>query len=160
MNAQTALSATNLETRGFSPGSTLPSRQSAIVGVPGVLSREFEDNKNGADFSTPPLLSAIWSVYSDHGSSKATLVGMTGFEPATSSSRTTRATKLRHIPLFSQRNNTVHARLDGTKSSDLLHLWDGLAGIQQALRVQDVLQLPLDLKHCGGLFPGEPLTLD
>ncbi len=28
------------------------------------------------------------------------LVGMTGFEPATSSSRTTRATKLRHIPML------------------------------------------------------------
>ena len=27
-------------------------------------------------------------------------VGMTGFEPATSSSRTTRATKLRHIPML------------------------------------------------------------
>ena len=28
-----------------------------------------------------------------------TLVGVTGFEPAASSSRTTRATKLRHTPL-------------------------------------------------------------
>ena len=28
------------------------------------------------------------------------MVGVTGFEPAASSSRTTRATKLRHTPLF------------------------------------------------------------
>jgi site-specific DNA recombinase len=38
---------------------------------------------------------------SDHwvsGSSKAIMVGLTGFEPAASSSRTTRATKLRHSP--------------------------------------------------------------
>ena len=34
------------------------------------------------------------------------LVGMTGFEPATSSSRTTRATKLRHIPIRCKSNFT------------------------------------------------------
>ena len=33
------------------------------------------------------------------------LVGMTGFEPATSSSRTTRATKLRHIPIRCFKSN-------------------------------------------------------
>ena len=38
-----------------------------------------------------------WGFH-DVGSSVYSMVGMTGFEPATSSSRTTRATKLRHIP--------------------------------------------------------------
>ncbi len=39
------------------------------------------------------------------------LVGITGFEPATSSSRTKRATKLRHIPvhwMISTRDTLVH----------------------------------------------------
>ncbi len=34
------------------------------------------------------------------------LVGMTGFEPATSSSRTKRATKLRYIPIRCKSNFT------------------------------------------------------
>ncbi len=38
------------------------------------------------------------AVFLDGGSSKTLMVGVTGFEPATSSSRTTRATKLRHTP--------------------------------------------------------------
>jgi site-specific DNA recombinase len=37
-------------------------------------------------------------VFSALGSSKTNMVGVTGFEPATSSSRTKRATKLRHTP--------------------------------------------------------------
>jgi site-specific DNA recombinase len=45
--------------------------------------------------SSVALLADVWSV----GSSKATVVGLTGFEPAASSSRTKRATKLRHSPL-------------------------------------------------------------
>ncbi len=36
--------------------------------------------------------------FSDLGSIRSKMVGVTGFEPATSSSRTTRATKLRHTP--------------------------------------------------------------
>ena len=35
------------------------------------------------------------------------LVGMTGLEPAASSSRTKRATGLRYIPLYQDRENTV-----------------------------------------------------
>lgn len=87
-------------------GSTQSSEQGAILAVSGVLSDQFPDTKNGADFSTPSLLFQLKSVYSNHGSNKATLVGMTGFEPATSSSRTTRATKLRHIPIRCKSNFT------------------------------------------------------
>ncbi len=64
-----------------------------------VLERQFDGNKNGPDFSEPPLFLNLMSVYSNRDSNKATLVGVTGFEPAASSSRTTRATKLRHTPL-------------------------------------------------------------
>ena len=43
-----------------------------------------------------------WGFH-DVGLSVYSMVGMTGFEPATSSSRTTRATKLRHIPVLTCR---------------------------------------------------------
>lgn len=79
--------------------STGSSRETANVGPMDDDSTEAEANKNGADFSTPPLVFNLASVYSNHGSNRATLVGMTGFEPATSSSRTKRATKLRYIPI-------------------------------------------------------------
>ena len=42
---------------------------------------------------------SLTDALSVSGSSKTTLVGVTGFEPATSSSRTKRATKLRHTPI-------------------------------------------------------------
>ena len=42
--------------------------------------------------------------------SKPHLVGVTGFEPATSSSRTTRATKLRHTPWLRTIHLMVSAR--------------------------------------------------
>ncbi|GAB3275745.1 recombinase family protein [Sinomonas notoginsengisoli] len=57
--------------------------QKAFDGLSGGLERRFQDTKNGADFSTPSLLFNLGSVYSNHGSNKATLVGLTGFEPAT-----------------------------------------------------------------------------
>ena len=53
--------------------------------------RSISGQQNGADFSTPSLLLELKWIYSNHGSNKATRVGITGFEPATSSSRTTRA---------------------------------------------------------------------
>ncbi|WP_138443007.1 recombinase family protein [Sinomonas susongensis] len=55
----------------------------AKTGVSATLERQFVGNKKGADFSTPSLLFNLASIYSNHGSNKATLVGLTGFEPAT-----------------------------------------------------------------------------
>ncbi|WP_431230429.1 recombinase family protein [Paenarthrobacter nicotinovorans] len=54
-----------------------------ISGISGVLVGQFSGNKNGADSSTPPLFFELKSVYSNDGSNKATMVGLTGFEPAT-----------------------------------------------------------------------------
>ena len=50
------------------------------------------------------------------------LVGMTGFEPATSSSRTTRATKLRHIPIRCKSNFTRIA--DAGPGCEIGGRWD------------------------------------
>jgi hypothetical protein len=45
--------------------------------------RPFQGNKNGADFSTPSLLFNLALLNSNHGSNRTTMVGLTGFEPAT-----------------------------------------------------------------------------
>ncbi len=60
------------------------------------VQRPLAGNKNGADLSTP---SPIFIV-----------VGVTGFEPAASSSRTTRATKLRHTPIRCPAQNFFKVR--------------------------------------------------
>lgn len=104
--AQTAFRSSKTPRAVSVPGSSQSSQIGPFLGDSGVLARQFPDIKNGADFSTPSLLFKLKSVYSNHGSNKATLVGMTGFEPATSSSRTTRATKLRHIPIRCKSNFT------------------------------------------------------
>ncbi len=48
------------------------------------------------------------------------MVGVTGFEPAASSSRTTRATKLRYTPMFSA-GRFLSARREGT-GAEMLQL--------------------------------------
>lgn len=57
--------------------------QTAPDGHVDARERRSQGNKNGADFSTPSLLFNLASIYSNHDSNKATLVGLTGFEPAT-----------------------------------------------------------------------------
>ncbi len=44
------------------------------------------------------LIDALARILADVGSSTAVMVGVAGFEPTASSSRTKRATKLRHTP--------------------------------------------------------------
>jgi len=54
------------------------------------------------DVITEPSLSYLADLFVDDwvsGSNRSTVVGLTGFEPAASSSRTRRATKLRHSPM-------------------------------------------------------------
>lgn len=96
--AQAAFSGLKTASNDSSRVSTPSSQNGPILTVSDILNGQPQGNKNGADFSTPSLLLELKWIYSNHGSNKATLVGITGFEPATSSSRTTRATKLRHIP--------------------------------------------------------------
>ena len=99
MAAQAAFRASVVTETAPGPTSTRSSRQAPISDVLTHPGRAGADMRNAPDFSGAPLFVSFGSIYLDHGSSKATLVGMTGFEPATSSSRTTRATKLRHIPM-------------------------------------------------------------
>ena len=98
MAAQAAFRSSVVTETASGPTSTPSSRQASISDVLTRPGRIDADMRNAPDFSGAPLSVSLGSIYLDHGSSKATLVGMTGFEPATSSSRTTRATKLRHIP--------------------------------------------------------------
>ncbi|GAA1344228.1 hypothetical protein GCM10009611_19050 [Arthrobacter roseus] len=99
MAAQTAFSGLKTASNDSSQVSTSSSQNGPFLTVSDILNGQSQGNKNGADFSTPSPLYSLKSVYLNHGSNKATLVGVTGFEPATSSSRTTRATKLRHTPI-------------------------------------------------------------
>ncbi len=99
MAAQMAFRSSVVDEAASRPTSTPSSRQTPISDVLTRPGRGEADMRNAPDFSGAPLSVSLGSIYLDHGSSKATLVGMTGFEPATSSSRTTRATKLRHIPM-------------------------------------------------------------
>ena len=46
------------------------------------------------------------------------VVGVTGFEPAASSSRTKRATKLRHTPWLTRPCSDLANRLEAAKSED------------------------------------------
>ena len=78
--------------RAFARTATASGRQ--------VVSADPETKKSASEDTdrndkTVLLEQAFWAL----GSSKPVLVGVTGFEPATSSSRTKRATKLRHTPL-------------------------------------------------------------
>ena len=100
MAAQMAFRSSVVDEAASRPTSTPSSRQTPISDVLTRPGRGEADMRNAPDFSGAPLSVSLGSIYLDHGSSKATLVGMTGFEPATSSSRTTRATKLRHIPML------------------------------------------------------------
>ncbi|WP_284979487.1 recombinase family protein [Arthrobacter sp. fls2-241-R2A-200] len=81
--AQAAYRSTKSSRAVLVPGSAQSPEIGAVLGVSGVLTGQFLDTKNGADFSTPSLLFKLKSIYSNHGSNKATLVGLTGFEPAT-----------------------------------------------------------------------------
>jgi site-specific DNA recombinase len=67
-----------------------------------VTRTDLRTTKRGSDDRvTEPSRFSEAVQLADHwvsGSSKTAMVGLTGFEPAASSSRTTRATKLRHSP--------------------------------------------------------------
>ncbi len=99
MAAQAAFRSSDVTDTASGPTSTPSSRQAPILDVLACPGCGGADTRNAPDFSGAPLSVSLGSIYLDHGSSRSTLVGMTGFEPATSSSRTTRATKLRHIPM-------------------------------------------------------------
>ena len=62
-------------------------------------------------------------------------VGVTGFEPATSSSRTKRATKLRHTPV--ERLPSLRVRGPGLQNGFPVRL-DGPVGYATAVRVSSV----------------------
>ena len=59
------------------------------------IARGPADESRSSGYNQAVVLADVFSAL---GSSKTNMVGVTGFEPATSSSRTKRATKLRHTP--------------------------------------------------------------
>ena len=74
-----------------------------------------------------------------HGQAQAEMVGMTGFEPATSCSQSRRATKLRHIPTAIQQQNYTRSypkHADFARSS------------LQAFKRDDELGISPMLKRC------------
>ena len=94
------------------------------------------------------------------------LVGVTGFEPATSSSRTTRATKLRHTPIGPE------AEVESSPSRALAHIWSArgtrvsrLASGRQAKRYGACGLVPRPAETCSAevrppyVWELSPLTL-
>lgn len=56
------------------------------------------------------LSSALRTPFQSKGLNILNMVGVTGFEPAASSSRTKRATKLRHTPMALKASSRIHER--------------------------------------------------
>ncbi|GLZ40937.1 hypothetical protein Acsp05_45610 [Actinokineospora sp. NBRC 105648] len=77
---------------------------------------------------------SLADVLGDVGSSKAVLVGVTGFEPATSSSRTKRATKLRHTPMV-ERGEVYRTRAPAPNRAPLEPSWTGSPLVVRGTRV-------------------------
>ena len=71
------------------------------------------------------------TIYVSNAKPSGLVVGITGFEPATSSSRTKRATKLRHIPVSRSKRYRITVTHPGPKGQN-----GSVAGLSQvALKV-------------------------